>query len=265
MLELDRLARRLPSGAEEPSSMSWRRHKERQAQSREALRNGLRQGLISISEKSIPATASFADAWEEIAGLPSTSVYDPGVQLMEQGSCCSYVYFVRRGLIKLKSIDLTGRETIIGVRCTGALIGFEAAITGKPHLATAVTITRCCLQRFAVREFCQLIRREPELSWRLHQLTASELREVSAAIADVKSHTAYVRLKRLLLELVPELLQADSAKNEISLPVKHWEIAQMLGVTPEHLSRLLRRLEKEGFLEPGSVLILPTFSSRSHV
>lgn len=245
--------------------MSWRRHKERQAQSREALRNGLRRRLISMSEKSSPASSAFADAWAEVAGLPSPSLYDPGVQLLEQGSCCSYVYFVRRGLIKLKSIDLNGRETILGVRCTGALIGAEAAITRKPHLATAVTITSCCLERFPVREFCQLIRRQPELSWHLHQLTASELREVSAAIADVKSHTAYVRLKRLLLELVPELIQADSATNEISLPIKHWEIAQMLGVTPEHLSRLLRRLEKEGFLEPGSVLILPTFSSPAHV
>jgi CRP-like cAMP-binding protein len=72
----------------------------------------------------------------------------------------------------------------------------------------------------------------------------------------VKSHTANIRLKRLVLELVPELNGAGSPNTEVRLPFKQWEIAQMLGVTPEHLSRLLRRLEKEGFLgRKGTILI----------
>jgi len=31
-------------------------------------------------------------------------------------------------------------------------------------------------------------------------------------------------------------------------PLKHWEIAQLISVTPQHLSRLLKRLEEEGII-----------------
>jgi CRP/FNR family transcriptional regulator len=207
-------------------------------------------------EKSSPASASFVDVWEQIAGHTSPSFYPPGVQFVEQGSDSSDIYSVRRGIIKLQSIDRAGRETIVGVRRTGSLIGAEAAIMRKPHLVSAVTVTKCWLQRFPTRQFCDLIRQNPSLSWHLHQINASDLSEATAALVEVKSYTATIRLRRLVLELVPELNGTSSENSEIHLPFKHWEIAQMLGVTPEHLSRLLRRLEKEGFVgRKGAILV----------
>jgi CRP/FNR family transcriptional regulator len=220
-------------------------------------RNGTHsEPLALMQEKSGADSVSFAEVWEQMAGHTAPSLYLPGVQILGQGSCSSDVYLIRRGLIKLQSIDRAGRETIVGVRRTGSLVGAEAAIMRKPHLASAVTVTECCLQRFPTRQFCELIRTYPDLSWHLHQMNASELRETTAALVEVKSHTANIRLKRLVLELVPELNGAGSPNTEVRLPFKQWEIAQMLGVTPEHLSRLLRRLEKEGFLgRKGTILI----------
>ena len=220
-------------------------------------KNGLQaESFGAVQEKSGPASGSLPEAWEQIAGHAPPSIYLPGVRFAEQGSSSSDVFFVRRGLIKLQSIDRAGRETIVGLRRTGSLVGSEAAIMRKPHLASAVTVTECCLQRFPARQFCELIRSYPDLSWHLHQMNARELRETTAALVEVKSHTANIRLKRLVLELVPELSSAESPSREVRLPFKQWEIAQMLGVTPEHLSRLLRRLEKEGFLgRKGAILI----------
>ena len=146
------------------------------------------------------------------------------------------------------------------MRRTGGLVGAEAAIMRKPQLVSAVTVTQSSLQRFPTRQFCDLIRQRPDLSWHLHQISASELSQTTAALVEVKSHTANIRLKRLVLELVPELNEADTQNSEVRLPFKHWEIAQMLGITPEHLSRLLRRLEKEGFFSrKGAILSARSF------
>ena len=202
-------------------------------------------------------SASFAEMWEQVAGPMSPSVYPAGVQFLEQGSSNFDVYFIRRGIIKLQSVDRAGRETIVGIRRTGGLVGAEAAVLRKPHLASALTVTDCCLDRFPIRQFYELVRKHPELSWRLHQISANELREMTAALAEVKSHTANMRLKRLILELMSELQGATGHDTESRLPFKQWEIAQILGITPEHLSRLLRRLEKEGFLNrKGAILTL---------
>jgi DNA-binding Lrp family transcriptional regulator len=35
----------------------------------------------------------------------------------------------------------------------------------------------------------------------------------------------------------------------VRLPLKYWEIAQLVGITPEHLSRILRQLEQEGIIK----------------
>jgi CRP/FNR family transcriptional regulator len=140
------------------------------------------------------------------------------------------------------------------------LVGAEAALLNKPHLVSAVAVTECCLERISVRRFCDFVREYPDLSWRLHQISATEVRETIAALVELKSHRANMRLKRLVLELATELNWAATQDNQIRLPFKHWEIAQILGVTPEHLSRLLRRLEKEGFLgRKGTILTIRSY------
>jgi CRP-like cAMP-binding protein len=39
--------------------------------------------------------------------------------------------------------------------------------------------------------------------------------------------------------------------------LKQWEVAQLLGITPEHLSRLIKQMEKEGIIgrENGWLII----------
>lgn len=192
--------------------------------------------------------ASVAELWHEFVGHEASSVYSPGVRLVEQGSACSEIYFVRAGLIKLQSTDSEGHETIIGIKRSGRLVGVEAAIMHKAHLVSAVTVTECRLHRFSANRFLGLIQENPTLSWHLHEMSASELRETTVALMEAKSQSAVIRLKRLVFELVPDLNRTPERRTALRLPFRHREVAQILGVTPEHLSRLLRRLEKEGFL-----------------
>lgn len=210
----------------------------------------IRERLSPPQEEADSALLSFADLWKQTAGPTAPCNYPPGIRFVEQGSRSSDVYFVQSGLIKLQALDRSGRETIVAVRRRGSLIGFEAAIMCKPNWTSAVTVTGCWLLRFPARQFCELIRRHADLSWRVHQISASELRETTAALVELKSQTASIRLKRLVLELLTELDDSPGQQHaEMRLPLKDWEIAQILGITPEHLSRLRRRLEKEGFLD----------------
>ncbi len=59
---------------------------------------------------------------------------------------------------------------------------------------------------------------------------------------------ARVRLEEFLCELVLEQ-EADLHKRiTLELPLKHFELAQMIGVRHEYLSTLLKKLEEEGLL-----------------
>jgi CRP-like cAMP-binding protein len=190
-----------------------------------------------------------AELWQEIVGRADLCIYPAGAQLLSQGSSKSDVYLIRRGLIKLQSTNSEGRETIVAVKRTGSLVGVDAAVLRQPSLVSAVTVTECCLHRFPAPELRKVVCKHATFSCLLHGILASELREVTAALTEIKFHSAEIRLKWLLLELVPELTRPGAQNDEVRLPFKQWEIAQMLGVTPEHLSRLLRRLANEEFME----------------
>jgi len=53
-------------------------------------------------------------------------------------------------------------------------------------------------------------------------------------------------------------LRSPDSKGGIrfELPLRNWELAQLLGVTPEHLSRILRDLTKEGIIRRAKGWIL---------
>lgn len=57
---------------------------------------------------------------------------------------------------------------------------------------------------------------------------------------------ALARLRQFLLELVSEQDLAERRKEvAVRLPLRRYEIATYLGITPVHLSRLVKVLEEE--------------------
>lgn len=230
--------------------MNWPKSREKVAVIRDSVRpNGGNAERFPLMEPNpSPGSMLLAELWQEIVGRADLCIYPAGAQLLSQGSTRSDVYLIRRGLLKLQSTNSEGRETIVAVRRTGNLVGVDAALLRQPSLVSAVTVTECCLHRFPAPELRKVVCKHATFSSLLHGILASDLRDVTAALMEIKFHSAEVRLKRLLLELVPELTHPGAQSDEIRLPFKQWEIAQMVGVTPEHLSRLLRRLEEQ-FME----------------
>jgi CRP-like cAMP-binding protein len=54
----------------------------------------------------------------------------------------------------------------------------------------------------------------------------------------------------LLSQLISNLgLKAGEIKIQLQLPLKHWELAELIAVTPEHLSRLLKKMQLEGIVQ----------------
>jgi CRP-like cAMP-binding protein len=53
-------------------------------------------------------------------------------------------------------------------------------------------------------------------------------------------------------------LKEAQTEIRLHLPLKHWEIAELIAVTPEHLSRVLKRMEREGIMrrEKGRTVIV---------
>ena len=110
-------------------------------------------------------------------------------------------------------------------------------------------MTSCAVRRLSRDAFLELMGDQPGLSWHVHRMHSRELLSQFHHMADLGIKTARQRLERVLRRLAA-VTKPNGGSGEIRLvsPLKRWELASLIAVTPEHLSRLLRRLRDDGVI-----------------
>lgn len=190
--------------------------------------------------------------------LVPPQVYPATIELYRQGSYARDVYFIHRGLVKLVRAEGEGHEVIIDLRLPGWLLGAPTVITKQQHPVTAITLSECVLQRIPAEVFHMLLRTNTHFSMHVHQMHSYEVMDHIIHMAQISCLPAEHRLGALLWQLVQALeLNNNSKEILLRLPLKQWEIAQLIAVTPEYLCRLLKRMQREGAVrqEKGFIII----------
>jgi CRP-like cAMP-binding protein len=175
--------------------------------------------------------------------------FGPGCELLQQGVPPDEIYLIHDGIVKLVWAENRGKQAILGLRWRGQMIGVPWAITEEVSPMSAVTIARCVLQRISVQEFVRHLQANPEVAWKMHQIHSEELCEQLNSLGELACCTARSRLARVFKRLISAgQAQVDGKKTRLQLPLKQREVAELIGVTPEHLSRILNSLSKDGLL-----------------
>lgn len=176
-------------------------------------------------------------------------IYPKGVQLVGQGAAVDEVYFISTGFLKSVYLDQSGREMIVNLSIPGAMVGVAPVIVHGPSPVSVITLTRCELCRITAREFLDLVETDAKFSWYLQQEQSREIYRQVACTTQLGCHSARQRLERLLWQMTSDPAAVQCQKGiGLQLPLKNWEIAELISVTPEHLSRLMKQMQKEGLI-----------------
>jgi CRP-like cAMP-binding protein len=173
----------------------------------------------------------------------SVQTFPPGVELFRQDEPAEVVYLIRDGAVKLVWADINGAEVIVGLRWPGWFLGAAAQIVSAPNPATAVTLVQSTVESISSRNFAQLIASDHEFTRLVHESHSREILESTRTMGEFGCLPARSRLKCLLSHLISSL--RDSIRlhdGRLRLPLKHKELAALIGISPEHLSRVLREL-----------------------
>ena len=197
-----------------------------------------------------------ADAWLPL--LPSALSYPAGTVLMQQGGDPGDVFYVEEGLAKLVRAGRDGREQILGLRGPGWFLGAALVLAFRAPPASAVAVTPCRLRRLTRQAFLDLMATHEALSWHVHQMHSREVLSQFQQMADLGTATSRQRLERFLRRFTAASSPNGNGGVRLSLPLKRWELASLLAVTPEHLSRLLRQLRDDGVIRVnGGSIVVP--------
>jgi CRP-like cAMP-binding protein len=199
------------------------------------------------------------EAWPQFAPWAPAQAYPIGTELFRQGDPAKAVYLIEKGLVKLLCLEEGGQMVILGLRGPGWLLGAPAAILQRPYVVTVETVTRCHLYRIPAEGFRQLVRTDLNVAWQLCQMSSWEWYDRVTHYAGLVCLPARQRLENLLWELIGILTPAEPPQPvRLQMPLKRWEIASMISVSPPYLSQLLNSLEQEGKIQRSKGwLIIP--------
>jgi CRP-like cAMP-binding protein len=180
----------------------------------------------------------------------------PGATLVTQGEVSSTVHLVNDGVVKLVRNESEGFGGVFSLRSKGSLIGATGAILACGHLFTATSLTRVRLAAIPKSLFLDLLLREPQFGLAVSHCQARDAENELLYLSGMQRSSAQERLQHAFGHLMG-LGLGDEARPLMRAPLKHYELAQLIQVTPVHLSRVLTTMEQEGLISrsKGSIFV----------
>jgi CRP-like cAMP-binding protein len=211
-------------------------------------------GLQQSGQGRLDSDANFASHWEtrdDIHGWGPAQLYPANTEVFHQDAPANAVYLIERGLVKLTWVGPEGQELIQGLRRRHWLAGTPAVLLERPFAFTVTTLTPCSLRCISATRFLELVNADAEFCRQLLRMLSERVLDDGMRIAALGCMPAKDRLDQFFRELILEQEQStepDLQKKPMRLhiPLKLKELAQLIAITPEYLSRLLSALEQEG-------------------
>lgn len=159
---------------------------------------------------------------------------------------------VIEGVLKLTTSTEDGREQIVGVAYPSDFIGRPFGNTTKASVV-ALTDARVCV--FARSDFDRFAKEHPELEHKLLERTLAELDRTRSWMMLLGRKTAAEKIATFLLEMSDRLADNTGCEafkgpsKRFTLPFSRQQVADVLGLTIETVSRQFTRLRSEGVIE----------------
>lgn len=171
---------------------------------------------------------------------------------MWEGDEALVVANVIDGVLKLSTTLGDGREQIVGIVYPSDFIGRPFGQKSH-HSVTALTDAKVCV--FPRKSFDNFAREHPELEHKLLQRTLTELDRARHWMLLLGRKTASEKIATFLLEMADRLAPrtcdhaADIENTAFDLPFGRQQIADILGLTIETVSRQLTAMKQDGVIE----------------
>ena len=153
------------------------------------------------------------------------------------GSAFKWLYFVHSGFLKTAVMDNHGRQQTVSFKMAGDPVGLEAIGRGIYDCDTvALEDSRVCGIRYF--HFEQLARDIPALQQHVQRLMGQEIAGTLGMTHLLRGMDAEDRVATFLLNLSGRFTARDSSGIRFRLPMSRRDIASLLGLTLETVSRV---------------------------
>ncbi len=172
---------------------------------------------------------------EDFLSITTYKIVDKNKIILKSGIRTKKVFLILKGTVRGYIVDEKGVEITILIRSTGIFVADTGKLfTDEPQKMTFKSIDETHILLFNYKDFESLANENP----RIMQLHLKALKEaVTRLFYRVESLTTMTHEERYkdILALNPDFLNKTNAKY----------LANYLGITPQSLSRIMKRIKNE--------------------
>lgn len=183
---------------------------------------------------------------EALMKLGITKKFKTGETILSEDSSVQSIPIITEGSVKVLQTDDELKEMVLyylrpGETCVMSVLAGLYQDTSK---VKAVAEEECEVLFIPVNAFNDLIRKNPEWLNYIFQIYHKRFEELLGVVDAV----AFKNMDERLLQFLHKRANLSDSK---TIPITHEQLAQELGTAREVVSRLLKKMEKEGFVELG--------------
>ena len=158
------------------------------------------------------------------------------------------LFIIKKGQVKVSIVSEEGREVILSLLGPNSVFGELSLLDGKPRSANVIATEETDLLILRRSDFLELIYKTPQIATALLAELASRLRKTDRQIEGLALLDVTSRISETLLQLASDQGRESTDGVVIENRPTHQKMANMSGTTRETVSRVLKRLESEGYI-----------------
>ncbi len=200
-------------------------------------------------------------AMEAFQPLKFTLVHPAGATLFVEGQTCRGIYILCKGRVKLSANSSDGHTLILKVSQPGEVLGLNATLSGIPHETTAETGQPCQLNFVRGDDFLRFLTQHGDACMQAAIQLSRDCQQAYAQLRSFTMSSASQRVARLMLDWSQDDSGVATAHG-IKVALTHDEIAQIIGMSRETVTRTLATLRKQHIAElQGSTLLIQNMAA----
>lgn len=171
----------------------------------------------------------------------------PGEVLFYEGAVCKGVYFVKSGLIGVRKADPDGNSTLLKLAYPEDTLGYRPFLAGESHRGTAEVLKPSTVCFIGAETMRTIILRNPAVGLKFLQRAAKALGDAEERFHQSVTLSVRARFAHLLLVFNEHCgIEMGDGSIALELPVSRSDLAAMLGVRRESISRVIHELQESG-------------------
>lgn len=198
------------------------------------------QGRSAVSQDDVVA---------RIKAAGHTRTCGTGESLYDQGDECVGVYYVESGLVGLRKIDEEGASILVSLVRDGDFVGYSTFLTAGEYMSSAEVLQPSRITFIDAAAMRALVSDVPAFSIALMSQATRDLTSLEDKFMQMATRHASARLASVLLTFSETAgTRQGNGACAFRLPILNKDLADLIGIRAETLSRAIGELRKGGLI-----------------